>query len=69
MLKLGRVLVLGADTKHSPRGCQHGIHRWSRSGEELDQGSDRDSRQRLLDDVVVASKIKLPVQYVNGVQQ
>lgn len=53
---------LVARSKDCPAGGQHGIHGRSGRGKEFNQGSNSDRRQGLLDNVMVFSKVELPIE-------
>jgi hypothetical protein len=62
MVIVGRHLIFVANSKDIPAGGQHGVHGRAGSREKFNQCPDSDSGQGLLDNVVVFSKIDLPVE-------
>ncbi len=57
-----RVFAVRSNPKDVPGSREHWVHGGTGSWEELDEGSNCDSGKELFDDIVVRSKVELPVE-------
>lgn len=59
---IGWVVERLADPKDTPGGGEHRIHGWTRGRKAFNQGSNGNSGQCLLDNVMVIAKMDFPVE-------